>query len=121
MLGILFKNIYNFFPIIILSIIIILKYILKFDVNKILTIVVYLLSLYFLFPFYFLLLFTKNNVIVNYNLDFSIITTILFIILPLSILLFTILLFLLDKKDLFKFIIILPFIYLFTLIIIYYI
>ena len=119
MLEILLKNIYNFFPLIILSIIIIIKYILKLDAHKTAIIIIYLLSLHFILPFFFLFLFSNSNIIVNFNLNFSVIITILFIILPLIVLLFAIFFFYYKKKDFFNFIIVLPLMYVFILFILY--
>ena len=118
----LFLNVYDFFPLILLLSLIIPRYILKFNADKILTILIYLISLYFIAYFYILVLFTRNNILARLNIyfDFSITSAILFVILPLIILLFTILAFLIKKKDWIKFILILPSVYFFILTIIYF-
>ena len=46
MFDMLFKNVYDFFPLILLLSLIISRYILKFNADKILTILIYLISLY---------------------------------------------------------------------------
>lgn len=122
MFDMLFKNVYDFFPLILLLSLIISRYILKFNANKILTILIYLISLYFIAYFYMLVLFTRNNILARLNIDFdfSITSAILFVILPLIILLFTILAFLIKKKDWIKFILILPSVYFFILTILYF-
>lgn len=122
MFDMLFKNVYDFFPLILLLSLIISRYILKFNADKILTILIYLISLYFISYFYMLVLFTRNNILarLNINFDFSITSAILFVILPLIILLFTILAFLIKKKDWIKFILILPSVYFFILTILYF-
>lgn len=118
----LFINVYDFFPLILLLSLIISRYILKFNADKILTILIYLISLYFIAYFYMLVLFTRNNILARLNIyfDFSITSAILFVILPLIILLFTILAFLIKKKDWIKFILILPSAYFFILTILYF-
>lgn len=122
MFDMLFKNVYDFFPLILLLSLIISRYILKFNADKILTILIYLISLYFISCFYMLVLFTRNNILARLNIDFdfSITSAILFVILPLIILLFTILAFLIKKKDWIKFILILPSVYFFILTILYF-
>lgn len=122
MFDMLFKNVYDFFPLILLLSLIISRYILKFNADKILTILIYLISLYFIAYFYMLVLFTRNNILARLNIDFdfSITSAILFVILPLIILLFTILAFLIKKKDWIKFILILPSVYFFILTILYF-
>lgn len=122
MFDMLFKNVYGFFPLILLLSLIIPRYILKFNADKILTILIYLISLYFIACFYMLVLFTRNNILARLNIDFdfSITSAILFVILPLIILLFTILAFLIKKKDWIKFILILPSVYFFILTILYF-
>ena len=122
MFDMLFKNVYDFFPLILLLSLIIPRYILKFNADKILTILIYLISLYFIACFYMLVLFTRNNILARLNIDFdfSITSAILFVILPLIILLFTILAFLIKKKDWIKFILILPSVYFFILTILYF-
>lgn len=122
MFDMLFKNVYDFFPLILLLFLIISRYILKFNADKILTILIYLISLYFIAYFYMLVLFTRNNILARLNIyfDFSITSVILFVILPLIILLFTILAFLIKKKDWIKFILILPSVYFFILTILYF-
>ena len=122
MFDMLFKNVYDFFPLILLLSLIISRYILKFNADKILTILIYLISLYFIACFYMLVLFTRNNILARLNIDFdfSITSAILFVILPLIILLFTILAFLIKKKDWIKFILILPSVYFFILTILYF-
>lgn len=122
MFDMLFKNVYDFFPLILLLSLIISRYILKFNADKILTILIYLISLYFIAYFYMLVLFTRNNILARLNIyfDFSITSVILFVILPLIILLFTILAFLIKKKDWIKFILTLPSVYFFILTILYF-
>ena len=79
MFDMLFKNVYDFFPLILLLSLIISRYILKFNADKILTILIYLISLYFIAYFYMLVLFTRNNILARLNIyfDFSI-TSVLF-------------------------------------------
>ncbi len=120
--GFIMFDVYDFFPLILLLSLIISRYILKFNADKILTILIYLISLYFIAYFYMLVLFTRNNILARLNIyfDFSITSAILFVILPLIILLFTILAFLIKKKDWIKFILILPSVYFFILTILYF-
>lgn len=113
-------GIYDNFLIILLSTFIIFKYILKLDTNKALITIIFLLSLYFTLPFYFLFMFSNNDIIVYLNLNFNILSTILFFILPILCILFAVIIFKWKKINIFKFIIIVPIIYILLLALMYF-
>jgi len=113
-------GIYDNFLIILLSTFIIFKYILKLGTNKALITIIFLLALYFTIPFYFLFMFSNNDIIVYLNLNFNIIATILFFILPILCILFAVIIFKWKKINIFKFIIIVPIIYILALALMYF-
>jgi len=113
-------GIYDNFLIILLSTFIIFKYILKLGTNKALITIIFLLALYFTLQFYFLFMFSNNDIIVYLNLNFNIIATILFFILPILCILFAVIIFKWKKINIFKFIIIVPIIYILALALMYF-